>query len=51
MSERKDYHNMKKFLSVLLTLAMICMMFVTPALAESAEANTITITDHAGNAS
>ena len=49
MSERKDYHTMKKFLSVLLTLAMMCMMFVTPAFAESAEADTITITDHAGN--
>lgn len=40
MSERKDYHTMKKFLSVLLTLAMMCMMFVTPAFAESAEADT-----------
>ena len=38
---------MKKLLSVLLTLALLCALFTTPVFAETAD--TITITDHAGN--
>ena len=38
---------MKKLLSVLLTLALMCALLAAPVLAEEAE--TITITDHAGN--
>ena len=38
---------MKKLLSALLTLALLCALFTTPVFAETAD--TITITDHAGN--
>ena len=38
---------MKKLLSALLALALMCALLATPVLAEEAE--TITITDHAGN--